>query len=406
MSRDQHLWEIQPVRDLAILVIVVLVLWALYVARSVTTPVIIGLALAYVFNPFVSWSNQHAKIPRWCTALIIISVVLLVIIGIMWWTLPPLIGQIDDLTKQLPGYLEYVGTVLGIELNWDSLSQQIHNAANPDAAAKFEGRGAAVGSITEYAGPIGTAVKHMYAFTVSMVGSVASMVTYVPLATVIIAFCFFFFSWHWSTIVDWFDQFIPPASRAQTIDVLRKMDRSVSAFIRGRLIQASVMGVILSIGWAVTDVPYSLLLGLGCGLLNLVPFLAIIGWIGALMLTLVDHMSEIEHAFAEVQRANELAGEDPTTLAKESFRWAVLIGPTIVYVLAQLFDGWAVEPLVQGKATNLDPLTVLLSVLVGATLAGLLGMVLAIPTAACIKILGQEVIVPRIRQYAQKSEPM
>ena len=59
-----------------------------------------------------------------------------------------------------------------------------------------------------------------------------------------------------------------------------------------------------------------------------------------------------------------------------------------------------VEPIVQGRVTNLDPLTVLLSVLVGGALAGLLGMVLAIPIAACIKILSQEVLVPRLREYA------
>ena len=59
-----------------------------------------------------------------------------------------------------------------------------------------------------------------------------------------------------------------------------------------------------------------------------------------------------------------------------------------------------VEPLVQGQATNLDPLTVMLVVLVGGTLAGLLGMLLAIPLAACEKILSREWLLPKLRDVA------
>ena len=83
----------------------------------------------------------------------------------------------------------------------------------------------------------------------------------------------------------------------------------------------------------------------------------------------------------------------------------MVIFPTVVYLLAQALDGWVMEPIVQGRATNLDPLTVLLAVLIGGTLAGLLGMLAAIPVAACIKILGQEVMVPRLRRYAEQHEP-
>ncbi len=159
------------------------------------------------------------------------------------------------------------------------------------------------------------------------------------------------------------------------------MDRSVSAFIRGRLMQALVMGVILSIGWWIAGVPYWLLLGMGCGLLNLVPFLAAVGWIVAITLATVDHLS-----------------------TPAAFNIMVLVWPTAVYLVAQGLDGWVIEPVVQGKATNLDPLTVLLAVLIGGSLAGLLGMLLAIPAAACIKILGHEVIVPRLREYTAKIE--
>jgi len=158
------------------------------------------------------------------------------------------------------------------------------------------------------------------------------------------------------------------------------MDRTVSAFIRGRLIQAMVVMVVLSIGWAIAGVPYWLLLGILGGILNLIPYAAVFSWPVAVLLAWLDSIS-------------------PGQAAQFSI-WGVLIWPTAVYFAAQLIDNWVVEPLVQGKATEMDPLTVMLVVLLGASIAGLLGMLLAIPVAACIKILAQEIALPKLRQLA------
>jgi predicted PurR-regulated permease PerM len=158
--------------------------------------------------------------------------------------------------------------------------------------------------------------------------------------------------------------------------VIVQMDKSVAAFIRGRLVQALVMAVVLSIGWWIAGVPSWLLLGVLSGALNLVPFAAVVGFLAALVLAIVD------------------------SVAGGGFSVWVLVWPTVVYVFAQGLDGWVVEPIVQGKATDLDPVSVLLAVMIGGALAGLLGMLIAIPTAACIKILSREVILPRLRRLA------
>lgn len=215
---------------------------------------------------------------------------------------------------------------------------------------------------------------------VGLVGSAISFTTYLALSAVVILFCFFFFSWKFDAILAWFETFIPKSSHDQTIDMLRKMDLAVSSFVRGRVIQSLVMMVVLVIGWLVTDVPYWFLLGVITGVMNLVPFLPAVGWIIAVVLTVMATLT---------------GGGD--------FSIWLIVGPSIAYFVAQGLDGWVVEPVVQGKATNLDPLTVLLVVLIGGTLAGLLGMLLAIPLAACIKILSQELILPKLRGMAAES---
>ena len=133
------------------------------------------------------------------------------------------------------------------------------------------------------------------------------------------------------------------------------------------------------LGWGLAGVPFFLLLGITAALLNMIPYAAFVTWPVALLLTWSNYASTHDGGF--------------------SF-WTILVWPTVVYGLGQLLDGWIIEPMVQGKATNLDPLAILLAVLIGGTLAGLFGMLLAIPTMACLKILAQELVIPRLRTWA------
>ena len=67
----------------------------------------------------------------------------------------------------------------------------------------------------------------------------------------------------------------------------------------------------------------------------------------------------------------------------------------------QAIDGWVLTPLIAGKATNLDPVTIFVAVLAGGSVLGAYGMLLAVPIAACIKITIQEIVLPNIRAWAQ-----
>ena len=208
-----------------------------------------------------------------------------------------------------------------------------------------------------------------------MVGTAVGSAFYLGLVAVVGSFSFFVFSMHFNDIVRWFETFIPAKYKDQTVHIFTRMDKTVSAFVRGRLIQSLVMAIILTVGWSLVGVPYWLLLGLLGGLLNLIPYAASTIWLGAVGLTWIDAIS----------------GNTGVSVM------GVFVLPSVVYFVGQLVDGWVIEPVVQSKATNMNPLTVLLAVLIGGSLAGVLGMMLAIPGAACIKILTQELLLPRLR---------
>jgi len=84
--------------------------------------------------------------------------------------------------------------------------------------------------------------------------------------------------------------------------------------------------------------------------------------------------------------------------------WWIVFAPVAVYVGAQLLDDWLLSPLIQGKTTGMDTPTILFASFAGGALGGVYGLLLAIPVAACIRILLKEVFWPRFRAWGKGKE--
>ena len=462
MDKSTRLWEIRWVRDICFLIIVTLLCKLVYDHRAITLPIILGLALAYAFNPLVTLLATRFKIKRLgATSLImgfgaiLLSLFLIVIV-------PAVVGQTKGLysdvqSKYTPWFIktglpwiesqsstffEAIGADKTPEQIKEQIKEKINQLTEEDQEADAEGQakgvtaeagqaevvmpegkggdvaikevtlsaveppvtieavvtkpvalGPAVKSKTplaeldiELLWPIITKTLKLGSQGVKIVGVAFEMVTYLVIFGVVLACCFFYFSWKLESIQTWFKQFIPNQDKQKSLQIIAKMDTTIIAFMRGRLIQALIMSLILSAGWYFAGVRYWLFLGMLSGALNLIPYAAVLGGISAVTIAAVDHLYKIQNV-------------DQT---QQGFDVMVVLWPFIVYVVAQLVDGWAVEPIVQGQATDLDPLSVMLAVLLGGSIAGLFGMLVAIPFAACLKILGQEILIPRLKIYCQK----
>ncbi len=336
------------------------IFWVLGRLSPVLTPVLLGLGLAYVFNPLTVWAQQKYNLQRPVTAGIMLGAVGLVLAITIPVMVVYSIKQGQMLIDRAPEYAQTVLNWMGSDLKdaeqriRDYIEQMDWTQLDTGTAQKAIGIGAGV--------------------LLAGLGFAASAAIFL----LVTAFCFFIFTWKLEHFKRWFADFIPRPYRAETSRILRLMDNTVSAIVRGRLIQSLVVMFVLCVGWAMAGVPYWLLLGVLGGVLNLLPFAAILSWPLAVILTVVDAASNPDRAI-----------------------WWAIVGPSIIYMVAQSLDGWVVEPLVQGKATGMDALTVLLVVLAGGSLLGILGVVLAVPVAACIKILSQELLLPRLRAFAE-----
>lgn len=438
-----HLWQIQGVRDVLVIAGVIALVWLGYAMRSVTTPLLVALGLAYLFEPVIGWITRRWGISRAVT----VSSLLLMLVGGVLITLvltaPLAIRQATSLARDLSSgqfvrslepsareikrnlpagmqepfrqFLEGVGITLPTNGDVAAESQvEIGEEDQPATSEREESKPRlAVATTPEDAEPdedarIRRIVRDELAATSQLgpelhpagarmtsaavvaalrrgwdtAAAVLGLLLQVGLLSFLIPFYFFFFSVSYPAVQSFAASLIPHRGRERTLELLRQMDAAVAGFVRGRVVISAIVGFICAVGWLAVGVPYSIVLGIVVGVFNLVPYLSSVGLPLAVGLMV----------FAKL-------GGGP---AAEEVGWLWVLGaPTAVFVLAQVLDGYVLTPLIAGKATNLDPVTIFVAVLAGGSIAGVYGMLLAIPAAACLKILLRSVFLPRVKQWVE-----
>ncbi len=364
-----HLWQVRWVRDLVLVGLVVFAIWFGYYLRGIFTPVLIGLFLAYLFHPLISWAERR-RIPRPASISMLLVLLLGAAAGLGLWLGPKLIDQTIDLANNLATYVRQfsrsVQAELGLDLEW--LSARIERfvrdfQADPGVA-------------------IVNGIRVLFAGageTASWIENAVGAATYVAVTLLLIPVYFFFFAWQFRSLIHGVGQYIPQSHRAESLRILGRMDTAVASFFRSRLLISLIMGVLLWLGWWLCDVPYPFVLGMAGGLLNLIPYVGVVVW----PLAILIHWLEAA--------GPEGMGFD---------LWLVVIWPSVVYAIVQGLEGWVLTPWIQGKQLEMSAVTVLLVVFIGGAVGGLYGLILCLPIAACVKILLHEVVLPHARRWA------
>jgi predicted PurR-regulated permease PerM len=216
------------------------------------------------------------------------------------------------------------------------------------------------------------------AMMVAMVGGLA----FLAFSAFLTAFFFFFFCTGWGKVLDFWANLIPERKKGRAFDLIAKMDRVIAGFVRGRLTICAIMMLVFTLAYWFIGVPMPFLVGPLVGLLFIVPFLHILSIpLGIILLWL-----------------------QPSSLAWQNTWWWILFAPIGVDLLGQFLDDWVLSPVIQGKTTNMDTPTILFASMAGGTLAGLYGLLVAIPVAACIRILVMELFWPKFRRWARGEE--
>lgn len=391
----RHLWQIRWVRDLVLIALVLFLIWFGYYLRSIFTPLLIALTLAYVFNPLIGWAVRRTRMSRPAVIGILLALLLIIVLGAALLLGPMLYDQTGDFLGDIPDYLETLAERIGLvpvepdpnaPAAVDSAAGEV-TAANGDEASPAYTFERLREDLDEYAenpsallAPIGRWAFGLTGTVAGLIGSVIGTVLYLVMSLVLIPVYFFFIAWQFEPMVKSVHAYLPASRRDRILEVVGKMDSAVSAFIRARLLIAMIMGVLFSVGWCICGVPYWFGLGMGTGLLGLIPYASAIGWPVAILLAWLDRASGVEPAGF-------------------SF-FMVIFWPSIVYIVVQGVEGWVLTPWIQGRSLEMGTVTLLIVVFIGAAVGGLYGLILCVPVAACIKILLTDVCLPTLKKWA------
>jgi predicted PurR-regulated permease PerM len=352
-----------------LLLVLGLLCWGAYRLRGVFTPLIAAAALAYVLNPLVTWFERRRRIPRLATVIIAFVLTGVLVIGAGVFTVAQIIAEVADFQQRLPAYVQTVsGWMAGLHARVQPPGVSTAPASQPLAASQDTWSWAAA-LLAQHGATLAAAARDYLGAAFANLANLISVLVLIPVFT-------FYFLWRFNELFAAVDRHLPAAYRDQIVLVVRTIDAAVASFFRGRLIVCLVVGASMAFGWTLVGVPYALLLGALTAVLNLVPYLSLLALPPALGLTFLA-----------------------ATQADQPWLWPVVLTMG-VYMGVQAAESFVLSPAVEGRASGLHPLLIVVALLIGGHLAGLLGMLLAVPVASTLKALGARWLLPEIRRLA------
>jgi predicted PurR-regulated permease PerM len=308
-------------------------------ARSVL--ILIGLALfiAAGLDPAVTWLERH-RFPRWAAVVTVLLVLLAVLGGFVAAAIPPLVAQASALADHLPQY---------------SHSLQNHNSELGKLNVKYH--------LQQRASKLLSSKGSTLVGGVLGAGKlVLSAATSVILITVMVVY--FLFSMPNIRLFAY--RLAPHSRRTRVILIGDEIFTKVGGFVLGNVLTSVIAGIGTYIWLLIFGVPYPILLALMVAIFDLIPVIG--AYVGGAVVSLVA-----------------LTVSLPVAVATLGF-----------YVAYKLAEDYFIVPRVMGKTVQVPAVVSLVAVLIGGTLLGIIGALVAIPAAAAIRLFLQEVVFRRL----------
>lgn len=297
-----------------------------------------ALMLAYFFDPLYRYFI-HKKIPKVLAIIIVFGIIIALLILTIVFLIPSVINQLNILYKEIPNFIEnYQNLILSIK---PQLSKFI-NPADVEILLKEN---------------LSELQKGILGFSQSIIIYLSNIVSSVTFGIVIIPLILFYLMRDMFIFKENLYIFVSKENKKEFKEVLEEIDHIVSGFIRGRIIVCFIVGTLIGIGLYFLNLKFALIIGIISGVFNFIPFLGpIVGVVLALIFAL---------------------GQP----------WWILLMIVVLFILVNQLEAIYLNPNILGKGLGLHPLTVILSMLICGQLLGILGVLVAVPLAAILKVL-------------------
>lgn len=317
---------------------------------SILSPFIIGVIIAYIlYMPTRKLEKLLSKIKfikkkaRLLSVLIMYILLIIALIIAFRFLIPPIIASFEDLVNNLQAY--YIGIkekIMSLPENSILKSDMVMNVLNGLNNFKIE-EFINLDKITKYAQGVINFASGIFDIFVSVIVSV-----YLLLER--------------REIVNFIKKIVHSSVNNETYQSIAKYGRKTNeifcTFLASQLLDAIVMGTLASIAMSIMGVKYAIMLGIFIGLFNMIPYF------GAIIAVVISVFITI------------LTGGLP-----------LAIEMAIVIIIIQQVDANIINPKIVGESLKISPLIVILSVTIGGAYFGIMGMFLAVPIAAILKLL-------------------
>ncbi len=303
---------------------------------SMLAPFLFALIIAFLLQGVVS-SLQRLRVPRLPAVILAFSLFLGLAAGVLIWLLPLMWEQFVSLTRELPGIMRMLQAWF-FELQKaypQILSEQYVNNLLSEATRELRQAG-----------------QLMVGYSMSSIPSIVAWLVYFILVPILV-----FFMLKDRQKLTGYVVSLLPRKRMLLDKIWREMDAQIANYIRGKVIEIIIVGMISWISFALLGLRYAELLGLMVGLSVVVPYLGAAVVTIPVVLVAVFQFGLTSH-----------------------FTWVV-----IIYMLIQALDGNVLVPLLFSEAVNLHPVSIILAVLLFGGIWGFWGVFLAIPLATLFK---------------------
>lgn len=308
---------------------------------SVLMPAVIALLLYYLLNPIVDFLESK-KIKRlWGVS--ILYVVIIAVIGILIGTLIPLLrGQFESLVENFPSFVEMISnTVSGWAANLP-FGQDVDTFIEQGESFVAD----IPNNISEY---LNSGLSGVSSFVSSVTNVVVTLITF-PLIL-------FFLLKDEKKMSKAVLSAVPPKWREDLLRVSSEINSQVGAYIKGQLIIATSIGVMMFIGFSIIRLDYAIVLAIAAGFLSIIPYVGpTLSFIPAFVIAVIDS-------------------------------WQMVFLLILVWMVVQFIDGNLIEPNVMGKQLNVHPLTIIIVLLVIGDLLGIFGLIFGVPIYAILKVI-------------------
>lgn len=308
--------------------------------KAVLAPFVIALIISYVLNPIVRLLNER-KVPRTAAVLLIYAVFITSVVVVVMNLTPMFVKQLGELNEHMPELtVRAQGLFDGLNEN-RLVPESVRNGIN-NALLKAE--------------------DALSTFISNLVNGIGSTINTLMVAF-IVPFLAFYILKDYQLIEKTVLATVPRTHRRNAIKLVIDIDTALGNYIRGQFLVCLLVGLFAYLGYWLIGMPYALLLASIVAVFNIIPYLG------------------------------PFFGAAPAIIMASTVSLKMVLFVVLVNFIVQILEGNVISPQVVGRTLHLHPLLIIFALLVGGKLAGIIGLILAVPVFAVLKVIVQHIFI-------------